>query len=145
MCLNPSISYILGCFQTSLFTIVSKIHKLNICSERCSHLQIGDYVFAKIVIPKGFDFYVPAIVIALPNQDMADDKFYTVLKCNNRRVSRLSLEKHLFFRQKVASLTPAFLGCSAWLSPALAVSISPAHPAPVVRVPSTGRLEVRPC
>ena len=46
-------------------------------------------MFAKIVIPKGFDFYVPAIVIALPNQDMAEDKFYTVLKCNNRRVSRL--------------------------------------------------------
>lgn len=51
----------------------------------CPLLQVGDYVFAKIVIPKGFDFYVPAIVIALPNQDMADDKFYTVLKCNNRR------------------------------------------------------------
>ena len=61
----------------------------------------------------------------------------------NDRLDRL--EKHFFFRQKVASLTPAFLGCSAWLSPALAVSISPAHPAPVVRVPSTGRLEVRPC
>ncbi|XP_043774599.1 von Willebrand factor A domain-containing protein 3B isoform X4 [Cervus elaphus] len=51
----------------------------------CPLLQVGDYVFAKIVIPKGFDFYVPAIVIALPNQDMAEDKFYTVLKCNNRR------------------------------------------------------------
>ncbi|XP_060269933.1 von Willebrand factor A domain-containing protein 3B isoform X6 [Ovis aries] len=51
----------------------------------CPLLQVGDYVFAKIVIPKGFDFYVPAIVIALPNQDMADSKFYTVLKCNNRR------------------------------------------------------------
>uniref|UniRef100_A0A8C2QWR5 DUF4537 domain-containing protein n=1 Tax=Capra hircus TaxID=9925 RepID=A0A8C2QWR5_CAPHI len=51
----------------------------------CPLLQVGDYVFAKIVIPKGFDFYVPAIVIALPNQDMADNKFYTVLKCNNRR------------------------------------------------------------
>lgn len=53
-------------------------------------------MFAKIVIPKGFDFYVPAIVIALPNQDMAEDKFYTVLKCNNRRVSRLSFRKALF-------------------------------------------------
>ncbi|XP_027476221.2 von Willebrand factor A domain-containing protein 3B isoform X6 [Zalophus californianus] len=51
----------------------------------CPLLQVGDYVFAKIVIPNGFDFYVPAIVIALPNQDVADDKFYTVLKCNNRR------------------------------------------------------------
>ncbi|CAD7677341.1 unnamed protein product [Nyctereutes procyonoides] len=51
----------------------------------CPLLQVGDYVFAKIVIPNGFDFYVPAIVIALPNQDMAEDKFYTVLKCNNRR------------------------------------------------------------
>ncbi|XP_006870840.1 PREDICTED: von Willebrand factor A domain-containing protein 3B, partial [Chrysochloris asiatica] len=51
----------------------------------CPVLQVGDYVFAKIVIPKGFDFYVPAIVIALPNQDVPEDKFYTVLKCNNRR------------------------------------------------------------
>ncbi|XP_014647134.1 PREDICTED: von Willebrand factor A domain-containing protein 3B [Ceratotherium simum simum] len=51
----------------------------------CPLLQVGDYVFAKIVIPNGFDFYVPAIVIALPNQDVGEDKFYTVLKCNNRR------------------------------------------------------------
>ncbi|XP_011380274.1 von Willebrand factor A domain-containing protein 3B isoform X3 [Pteropus vampyrus] len=51
----------------------------------CPLLQVGDYVFAKIVTPNGFDFYVPAIVIALPNHDVAEDKFYTVLKCNNRR------------------------------------------------------------
>ncbi|KAM6178260.1 von Willebrand factor A domain-containing protein 3B [Rhynchocyon petersi] len=51
----------------------------------CPMLQVGDYVFAKIVIPEGFDFYVPAIVIALPNQDVPEDKFYTVLKCNNRK------------------------------------------------------------
>ncbi|XP_037663049.1 von Willebrand factor A domain-containing protein 3B isoform X2 [Choloepus didactylus] len=51
----------------------------------CPLLQVGDYVFAKIVIPKGFDFYVPAIVIALPNQDDTANKLYTVLKCNNRR------------------------------------------------------------
>ncbi|EPY86276.1 hypothetical protein CB1_000321008 [Camelus ferus] len=55
----------------------------------CPLLQVGDYVFAKIVVPKGFDFYVPAIVIALPNQDAAEDKFYTVLKCNNRRNTRV--------------------------------------------------------
>ncbi|PNJ08606.1 VWA3B isoform 6 [Pongo abelii] len=51
----------------------------------CPLLQVGDYVFAKIAIPKGFDFYVPAIVIALPNKHVATEKFYTVLKCNNRR------------------------------------------------------------
>ncbi|XP_030683725.1 von Willebrand factor A domain-containing protein 3B isoform X2 [Nomascus leucogenys] len=51
----------------------------------CPLLQVGDYVFAKIVIPKGFDFYVPAIVIALPNKHVAAEKFYTVLKCNNQR------------------------------------------------------------
>lgn len=50
-------------------------------------LQVGDYVFAKIMTSKGFDFYVPAIVIALPNHNVASEKFYTVLKCNNRRVS----------------------------------------------------------
>ncbi|KAM6180288.1 von Willebrand factor A domain-containing protein 3B [Erethizon dorsatum] len=51
----------------------------------CPLLQVGDYVFAKIVIPEGFDFYVPAIVIALPNPSVGSEKFYTVLKCNNRR------------------------------------------------------------
>ncbi|XP_031223076.1 von Willebrand factor A domain-containing protein 3B isoform X4 [Mastomys coucha] len=51
----------------------------------CPQLQVGDYVFAKIMASKGFDFYVPAIVIALPNHSVASEKFYTVLKCNNRR------------------------------------------------------------
>ncbi|KAM4867024.1 von Willebrand factor A domain-containing protein 3B isoform 3-T3 [Thomomys bottae] len=51
----------------------------------CPPLQVGDYVFAKIVIAEGFDFYVPAIVIALPKQNLPTEKFYTVLKCNNRR------------------------------------------------------------
>ncbi|XP_052601105.1 von Willebrand factor A domain-containing protein 3B [Peromyscus californicus insignis] len=51
----------------------------------CPQLQVGDYVFAKIVTNKGFDFYVPAIVIALPDQSVPSEKFYTVLKCNNRR------------------------------------------------------------
>lgn len=73
--------------------IVSKMDKRNICRERCSHLQVGDYVFAKVVIPRGFGFYVPAVVIAVPNQDVAEDKVYTVLKCNSQRVSRLSLRK----------------------------------------------------
>ncbi|XP_068929159.1 von Willebrand factor A domain-containing protein 3B [Petaurus breviceps papuanus] len=48
-------------------------------------LQVGDYVFAKIVVPKGCDFYVPAIIIATPKEDEPYDRFYTVLKCNNRR------------------------------------------------------------
>uniref|UniRef100_A0A8C9ANV6 von Willebrand factor A domain containing 3B n=1 Tax=Prolemur simus TaxID=1328070 RepID=A0A8C9ANV6_PROSS len=51
----------------------------------CPLLQVGDYVFAKVVTPTGFDFYVPAIVIALPNHSVAEEKLYTVLKCNNRR------------------------------------------------------------
>ncbi|XP_023573310.1 von Willebrand factor A domain-containing protein 3B isoform X2 [Octodon degus] len=51
----------------------------------CPLLQVGDYVFAKIGTPEGFDFYVPAIVIALPNPSVGSEKFYTVLKCNNRR------------------------------------------------------------
>jgi hypothetical protein len=58
-----------------------------ICCEVRFLLQVGDYVFAKIMTSKGFDFYVPAIVIALPNHNVASEKFYTVLKCNNRRVS----------------------------------------------------------
>ncbi|KAM5227810.1 von Willebrand factor A domain-containing protein 3B [Ctenodactylus gundi] len=51
----------------------------------CPMLQVGDYVFAKISVPEGFDFYVPAMVIALPNPNTASEKLYTVLKCNNRR------------------------------------------------------------
>ncbi|XP_044525229.1 von Willebrand factor A domain-containing protein 3B [Gracilinanus agilis] len=51
----------------------------------CPTLQVGDYVFAKILIPKGCHFYVPAIIIATPNREEPSDKFYTVLKCNNRR------------------------------------------------------------
>ncbi|XP_027712452.1 von Willebrand factor A domain-containing protein 3B [Vombatus ursinus] len=51
----------------------------------CPVLQVGDYVFAKIVIRKGYDFYVPAIITATPSEDEPYDRFYTVLKCNNRR------------------------------------------------------------
>ncbi|XP_007501135.2 von Willebrand factor A domain-containing protein 3B isoform X2 [Monodelphis domestica] len=51
----------------------------------CPTLQVGDYVFAKILIPKGCHFYVPAIIIATPSREEPCDKFYTVLKCNNRR------------------------------------------------------------
>ncbi|XP_036600055.1 von Willebrand factor A domain-containing protein 3B [Trichosurus vulpecula] len=51
----------------------------------CPGLQVGDYVFAKIVIRKGYDFYVPAIITATPKDDKPYDRFYTVLKCNNRR------------------------------------------------------------
>lgn len=72
--------------------------------------QVGDYVFAKIVIPEGFDFYVPAIVIALPNPNVGSEKLYTVLKCNNRRVSRLHLEGTPLSRR--------------WLSPASASLLS---------------------
>ncbi|GAB1284888.1 von Willebrand factor A domain-containing 3B [Apodemus speciosus] len=46
----------------------------------CPQLQVGDYVFAKIMTSKEFDFYVPAIVIALPNHSVASEKFYTVLR-----------------------------------------------------------------
>ncbi|XP_051840622.1 von Willebrand factor A domain-containing protein 3B isoform X2 [Antechinus flavipes] len=51
----------------------------------CPVLQVGDYVFAKIVIRKGYDFYVPAIITAIPGEHEPCDRFYTVLKCNNRR------------------------------------------------------------
>lgn len=65
-------------------------------------------MFAKIVTPNGFDFYVPAIVIALPNHDVAEDKFYTVLKCNNRRVSRFSFRKEFLTRQDVVPFMSTF-------------------------------------
>lgn len=61
------------------------------------------------MIPNGFDFYVPAIVIAVPNQDVAEDKFYTVLKSNNRRVSRTAFGKGLCPKAEVASVPLLFL------------------------------------
>ncbi|XP_072470695.1 von Willebrand factor A domain-containing protein 3B [Notamacropus eugenii] len=48
-------------------------------------LQVGDYVFAKIMIRKGYDFYVPAVIIETPKEEEPYDQLYTVLKCNNRR------------------------------------------------------------
>ncbi|XP_074839385.1 von Willebrand factor A domain-containing protein 3B [Carettochelys insculpta] len=51
----------------------------------CPSLQVGDYVFARTGTQTGNDYYIPAVVIATPKRVEADDKFYTVLKYNNRK------------------------------------------------------------
>lgn len=84
---------ILGAVKHAYINTLQKTYKQHVYCDARSHLQVGDYVFAKIVTPNGFDFYVPAIVIALPNQNVVEDKLYTVLKCNNRRVSRTAFRK----------------------------------------------------
>ncbi|CAN8196432.1 unnamed protein product [Coccothraustes coccothraustes] len=50
----------------------------------CPHLQVGDYVFARIGTRAENECYVPAIVIATPQRVETGDKFYTVLLFNNR-------------------------------------------------------------
>uniref|UniRef100_A0A8C5RAQ9 DUF4537 domain-containing protein n=1 Tax=Laticauda laticaudata TaxID=8630 RepID=A0A8C5RAQ9_LATLA len=51
----------------------------------CPPLQVGDYVFTRIRKPSGEEYYVPAVVIAIPNKADLDDKLYTVLKYNNKK------------------------------------------------------------
>ncbi|KAG8452170.1 hypothetical protein GDO86_004097 [Hymenochirus boettgeri] len=48
----------------------------------CPLLKVGDFVFSKT--GEGSGCYVPAVVIATPRTG-AEDKFYTVLKYNNRK------------------------------------------------------------
>uniref|UniRef100_A0ACB8FI79 Uncharacterized protein n=1 Tax=Sphaerodactylus townsendi TaxID=933632 RepID=A0ACB8FI79_9SAUR len=52
----------------------------------CPSLQVGDYVFTRIRKMSGEEYYVPGIVIATPNKAAAEDKLYTVLKHNNRKL-----------------------------------------------------------
>ncbi|XP_034287246.2 von Willebrand factor A domain-containing protein 3B isoform X2 [Pantherophis guttatus] len=51
----------------------------------CPPLQVGDYVFTRIRKPSGEEYYVPGVVIAIPNKADLDDKLYTVLKYNNKK------------------------------------------------------------
>nr|XP_030133827.3 von Willebrand factor A domain-containing protein 3B [Taeniopygia guttata]XP_030133838.3 von Willebrand factor A domain-containing protein 3B [Taeniopygia guttata] len=51
----------------------------------CPHLQVGDYVFARIGTRAENACYVPAIVIATPERVETGDKLYTVLLFNNRK------------------------------------------------------------
>ncbi|XP_070607050.1 von Willebrand factor A domain-containing protein 3B isoform X3 [Erythrolamprus reginae] len=51
----------------------------------CPPLQVGDYVFTRIRKPSGEEYYVPAVVIAIPNKADVEDKLYTVLKYNNKK------------------------------------------------------------
>ncbi|XP_013919897.1 PREDICTED: von Willebrand factor A domain-containing protein 3B isoform X3 [Thamnophis sirtalis] len=51
----------------------------------CPPLHIGDYVFTRIRKPSGEEYYVPGVVIAIPNKADLDDKLYTVLKYNNKK------------------------------------------------------------
>ncbi|XP_039196592.1 von Willebrand factor A domain-containing protein 3B isoform X3 [Crotalus tigris] len=51
----------------------------------CPPLQVGDYVFTRIRKPLGEEYYVPGVVIAIPNKADLDDKLYTVLKYNNKK------------------------------------------------------------
>ncbi|XP_043548729.1 von Willebrand factor A domain-containing protein 3B-like [Chiloscyllium plagiosum] len=51
----------------------------------CPSLKMGDFVLVHSDSEAGNDFYLPGIVIATPNRAAPDDKFYTVLKYNNRK------------------------------------------------------------
>ncbi|XP_069492360.1 von Willebrand factor A domain-containing protein 3B [Ambystoma mexicanum] len=51
----------------------------------CPTLKVGDCVFCKTGTEGGNCCYIPAIVIATPRRREAADKFYSVLKYNNRQ------------------------------------------------------------
>ncbi|XP_051882477.1 von Willebrand factor A domain-containing protein 3B-like [Pristis pectinata] len=51
----------------------------------CPPLKVGDLVLVRSNAQSENDCYKPGVVIATPKKHMADDKFYTVLKYNNRK------------------------------------------------------------
>ncbi|XP_072118844.1 von Willebrand factor A domain-containing protein 3B-like isoform X3 [Mobula birostris] len=51
----------------------------------CPVLKVGDFVLVCSNVHSENDCYKPGVVIATPNKHRADDKFYTVLKYNNKR------------------------------------------------------------
>ncbi|XP_072898034.1 von Willebrand factor A domain-containing protein 3B-like [Hemitrygon akajei] len=51
----------------------------------CPALKVGDFVLVHSNVQPENDCYKPGVVIATPNKHRADDKFYTVLKYNNKR------------------------------------------------------------
>ncbi|XP_059819844.1 von Willebrand factor A domain-containing protein 3B-like isoform X2 [Hypanus sabinus] len=51
----------------------------------CPALKVGDFVLVHSNVQPENDCYKPGVVIATPNKCRADDKFYTVLKYNNKR------------------------------------------------------------
>ncbi|XP_048388158.1 von Willebrand factor A domain-containing protein 3B-like [Stegostoma tigrinum] len=54
-------------------------------ASSCPSLTVGDFVLVRSDAEAGNDCYLPGVVIATPNRAASDDKFYTVLKYNNRR------------------------------------------------------------
>ncbi|XP_048453851.1 von Willebrand factor A domain-containing protein 3B-like [Rhincodon typus] len=54
-------------------------------ASSCPSLKVGDFVLVRSDAEAGNDCYLPGVVIATPNRAASDDKFYTVLKYNNRK------------------------------------------------------------
>ncbi|XP_078402244.1 von Willebrand factor A domain-containing protein 3B-like [Cetorhinus maximus] len=51
----------------------------------CPPLKVGDFILVRSDAEAENDCYLPGVVIATPNRAMPADKFYTVLKYNNRK------------------------------------------------------------
>uniref|UniRef100_A0A7M4EYN7 DUF4537 domain-containing protein n=1 Tax=Crocodylus porosus TaxID=8502 RepID=A0A7M4EYN7_CROPO len=73
----------------------------------CPSLQVGDYVFSRTGIQMGDYYYAPAVVIATPNRVQPDDKLYTVLMYNNKKVSS-------FLKASIHCLGGAHIPCERW-------------------------------
>lgn len=51
-------------------------------------MQVGDHVFARTKTQTENEYYMPAIVIAIPKRVEMGDKLYTVLMFNHTKVSK---------------------------------------------------------
>ncbi|XP_055492408.1 von Willebrand factor A domain-containing protein 3B-like [Leucoraja erinacea] len=72
----------------------------------CPPLKVGDFVLVRSDVQSGNDCYKPGVIIATPNKHRADDKFFTVLKYNNRK-------EHSFRNGliKISSTQYSFISC----------------------------------
>ncbi|XP_032879340.1 von Willebrand factor A domain-containing protein 3B [Amblyraja radiata] len=72
----------------------------------CPPLKVGDFVLVRSDAQSENDCYKPGVIIATPNKHRADDKFFTVLKYNNRK-------EHSFRNGliKISSTQYSFISC----------------------------------
>ncbi|XP_078259101.1 von Willebrand factor A domain-containing protein 3B-like [Rhinoraja longicauda] len=72
----------------------------------CPPLKVGDFVLVRSNAQSENGCYKPGVIVATPNKHRADDKFYTVLKYNNRKVD--SFRNGLI---KINSTQYSFISC----------------------------------
>uniref|UniRef100_UPI00398EA443 von Willebrand factor A domain-containing protein 3B-like n=1 Tax=Pristiophorus japonicus TaxID=55135 RepID=UPI00398EA443 len=74
----------------------------------CPPLKVGDFILVRSDAEAENNCYLPGLVIATPNRAVAADKFYTVLKYNNRkehsfrsRLIKISKTQYIFISRYI--------------------------------------------